>query len=59
MQGFLVEGGTTMIDSDRCLHYLFLNSAIMFVAMFSSPSSSQMMGGHHWLNLHIRLSVGR
>lgn len=45
MQGFLVEGATTMIDSDRHLHCLFLNPALRFVAMFSSPSSSQMMGG--------------
>lgn len=39
MQGFLV-GGKTVIDSDRHLHCLFLNPALKFVAMFSSPSSS-------------------
>lgn len=44
MEGFLVKGGTTVIDSDRRLHCLFLNLALRFVAMFSSPSFSQMMG---------------
>lgn len=34
-----------MIDSDKRLHCLYLNPTLRFVAMLSSLSSSQMMGG--------------
>ena len=44
-QGLLEKRGMTVMDLNRCLHYLSLNPVLKFAAMSFSFYSSQVIGG--------------